>query len=123
MKPVTRRLRRHYGLSARRVTVRSQQPWYWQWLMAGALVVMGYLLAYWQFTGGDQEGLLVKVDRLSKENVALQSKLVMSDSQLRIEQATQVNLSKQLSTLQEDNMKLKEDLALYKNMLSEKLKH
>lgn len=123
MRPVTRRLRRHYGLSARRVTVRSQQPWYWQWLMAGALVVMGYLLAYWQFTGGDQEGLLIKVDRLNKDNVTLQSKLVMSDSQLRIEQATQANLSKQLSTLQEDNMKLKEDLALYKNMLSEKLKH
>lgn len=123
MKPVTRRLRKHYGLSAKRVTVRSQQPWYWQWVMAAGLVVLGYVLAYWQFTGGDQEGLMEKSNRLSQENTYLQNKLVMSDSQLRIEQATQANLSKQLATLQEDNMKLKEDLAVYKNMLSEKLKH
>jgi len=122
MKPVSRRFKRHYGVSARRVAVKSQQPWYWQWLMAAGLIVLGYFLAYWQFTGGNYSGLKERAEQLSKESQTLQAKIIYNESQLRIEQATQNNLAKQLTTAQDENMKLKQDVELYKNMLSQRSK-
>lgn len=122
MKPVTRRLRRHFGSTAKRVTVRSQRPWYWPWLFAGMLMLAGYLVGYWQFTGGDYSELRRSVERLTKENQSLQAKVVYNERQLQVEQATQSNLSKELTKLQDEDMRLKEDLAFYKNMLGEKAK-
>jgi hypothetical protein len=121
MKPVTRRLRRHFGSTARRVAVRSQRPWYWSWLFAGLLVFAGYVIGYWQFTGGDYN-LRSSVERLTRENQSLQAKMVYNERQLQVEQATQSNLSKELTKLQDEDMKLKEDLAFYKNMLGERVK-
>lgn len=122
MKPVSRRFKRHYGMSARRVSVRSQQPWYWQWVVAATLIVLGYLLAYWQYTGGDYSGMRTRYEQLAKDNQALQAKVIYSESELRIEKATQNNLAKQLESLQDQNMKLKEDVELYKNMLNQKVR-
>jgi hypothetical protein len=122
MKPVTRRLKRHFGSTAKRVAVRSQRPWYWPWLFAGLLMLAGYLIGYWQFTGGDYSDLRSSVGRLTKENQSLQAKMVYSERQLQVEQATQSNLSKELTKLQDEDMRLKEDLAFYKNMLGEKAK-
>ncbi len=122
MKPVSRRLKRHFGSTAKRVAVKSQRPWYWPWLFTGVLMLAGYLVGYWQFTGGDYGDLLRSVERLTKENQSLQAKMVYSERQLQVEQATQSNLSKELAKLQDEDMKLKEDLAFYKNMLGEKAK-
>jgi septation ring formation regulator EzrA len=60
------------------------------------------------------------VEHLTKENQSLQAKMVYSERQLQVEQATQSNLSKELTKLQDEDMKLKEDLAFYKNMLGER---
>lgn len=122
MKPVSRRLKRHFGSTAKRVAVRSQRPWYWPWLFAGLLMLAGYLIGYWQFTGGDYSDLRSSVEHLTKENQSLQAKMVYSERQLQVEQATQSNLSKELTKLQDEDMRLKEDLAFYKNMLGEKAK-
>lgn len=122
MKPVSRRLRRHFGATARKVAVRSERPWYWQWLTVIALLLLGYLAAYWQFTGGKRVNLQEMVTRLSKENQFYQSKLIYNERQLQVEQATQANLNKVLSAVQDENIKLKEELAFYKNMLNEKTK-
>jgi hypothetical protein len=122
MNPVKRSLKRHFGATAKRVAVRSQRSWYWPWLFTGLLMLAGYLIGYWQFTGGDYSYLRSSVERLSKENQSLQAKMVYSERQLQVEQATQSNLSKELAKLQDEDMKLKEDLTFYKNMLGERAK-
>jgi len=122
MKLVSRRFKRHFGSTAKKVAVRSQRPWYWTWLFAGLLMLGGYFVAYWQFTGGDYSDLRSKVERLSKGNQTLQAKVVYTERQLQVEQATQSNLSNELTKLQDEDMRLKEDLAFYKNMLGEKAK-
>ena len=63
-----------------------------------------------------------RAEQLSKESQTLQAKIIYNESQLRIEQATQNNLAKQLTTAQDENMKLKQDVELYKNMLSQRSK-
>ncbi len=118
MRPVKRKIRRHFGLTAKQVAVRSQRPWYFQWIVATLFVVAGYLLAYWQFTGG--ENLVAKLNQAVLENQGFQTKIIQVEQQIKIEQASQKNLNEELKTVHDENIKLKEDLLFYKNMLGKK---
>ena len=118
MRPVKRKIRRHFGLTAKQVAVRSQRPWYFQWLVATIFVVAGYMLAYWQFTGG--ENLVAKLNQAVLENQGFQTKLIQVEQQIKIEQASQKNLNEELKLVHDENIKLKEDLLFYKNMLAKK---
>lgn len=119
MKPVSRRLKRHYGVTAKRVAVRSQRPWYWRLLIAGLLILLGYFIGYWHLAGGDFGSLTNNVLRLVQENRALQAKIVHSERQLQVERAAQSNLAKELASMQDEDMRLKEDVAFYKSILNE----
>ena len=118
MKPVRRKIRRHFGLTAKQVAVRSQRPWYFQWVVAALFVVAGYSLAYWQFTGG--ENLAEKLKQAVLENQGYQTKIIQVEQQIKIEQASQKNLNDELKLVHDENIKLKEDLLFYKNMLGKK---
>jgi len=118
MKPVRRRIRRHFGLTAKQVAVRSQRPWYFQWGVTVALLGAGYLIGYWQFT--DSENWAEKLKQSGLENQSLQTKIIKVERQLQIEQAAQSNLDKALNLLQDENIKLKKDLLFYKNMVGKK---
>jgi hypothetical protein len=118
MKPVRRRIRRHFGLTAKQVAVRSQRPWYFQWLIAALFVMFGYLAAYWQFTGG--ENIVAKLNQALLENQGFQTKIIQVEQQIKIEQASQKNLNEELTLVHDENIKLKEDLLFYKNMLGKK---
>lgn len=119
MKPVRRRIRRHFGLTAKQVAVRSQRPWYFQWGVALLFIATGYLIAYWQFTGGG-ENLSEKLKQATLENQSMQTKVIQTERQLQIEQAAQGNLEKELNLVQDENIKIKEDLLFYKNMVNNK---
>lgn len=119
MKPVRRRIRRHFGLTAKQVAVRSQRPWYFQWGVAVLFVAVGYSIAYWQFTDGGEN--IHETLRLAVlENQGLQTKIIQVERQLQIEQAAQSNLGKELNLVQDENMHIKEDLLFYKNMVNNK---
>ena len=118
MKPVRRRIRRHFGLTAKQVAVRSQRPWYFQWGVAGLFVAAGYFIAYWQFS--DSENLGEKLKQTTLENQSLQTKIIQVERQLHVEQAAQKNLDKDLNLVHDENIKIKEDLLFYKNMLGNK---
>jgi hypothetical protein len=92
MKPVRRKIRRHFGLTAKQVAVRSQRPWYFQWVVAQAIL----------------------------ENQGFQTKLIQVEQQIKIEQASQKNLNEELKLVHDENIKLKEDLLFYKNMIGKK---
>ncbi len=119
MKPVRRRIRRHFGLTAKQVAVRSQRPWYFQWGVAVLFVAVGYFIAYWQFTDGG-ENIHEKLRQAVLENQVLQTKIIQVERQLQIEQAAQSNLGKELNLVQDENMHIKEDLLFYKNMVNNK---
>ncbi len=119
MKPVRRKIRRHFGLTAKQVAVRSQRPWYFQWGIAVLFVAAGYFIAYWQLTGGG-ENLGEKLKQATLENQNLQTKIIQVERQLQIGQSAQSNLEKELNLVQDENMKIKEDLLFYKNMVATK---
>lgn len=118
MKPVRRRIRRHFGLTAKQVAVRSQRPWYFQWGVAGLFILAGYFIAYWEFS--DTENLAEKLRQATIQNQNLQTKVIQVERQLQIEQAAQSNLGRELNLVQDENIRIKEDLLFYKNMLGNK---
>lgn len=119
MKPVKRKIRRHFGLTAKQVAVRSKRPWYFQWAVTVLLVFSGYLIAYWQFAM-DTEDVGTKLKQAISEGQSLQSKVIQVERQLQIEQVTQHNLEKELNLVQDENLRMKEDLLFYKNMVNGK---
>ncbi len=119
MKPVKRKIRRHFGLTAKQVAIRSKRPWYFQWAVTVLLVFAGYLIAYWQFAV-DSEDVGAKLKQAILEGQNLQSKVIQVERQLQIEQVTQHNLEKELNLVQDENLHMKEDLLFYKNMVNGK---
>ena len=122
MKPVRRKIRRHFGLTAKQVAVRSQRPWYFQMLLALMFMVIGFGVAYWLFHENDQAQaqLQQQLQQKTLETKDLITKLVGAQRELQIELATNNNLAKEFASVQDENLKIKEDLFFYKNMLNGK---
>lgn len=99
--------------------MRSQRPWYFQWVVAALFIMGGYLIAYWQLTGGG-ENLGEKLKYATLENQTLQTKIIQVERQIQIEKAAQSNLEKELNAVQDENIRIKEDLLFYKNIVNQK---
>ena len=82
-------------------------------------IMGGYLIAYWQFTGGG-ENIGEKLKQATLENQNLQTKIIQVERQIQIEKAAQSNLEKELNVVQDENIHIKEDLLFYKNIVNQK---
>jgi hypothetical protein len=109
MKRTLHRLRRR-GPVDRRMSVRPQHPWYLKLGMALFLAGAGYILAYWQFS----RGMSATLDE------AYVAQLTAMERQLQLERATSNNARKEMAALQDEIMRLKEDIAFYEGILSER---
>lgn len=117
MKPIRRKFRSNFGLTAKQVAVRSRRPWYFQWLSAIVFVLLGAGLAFWALHDGEQENVRLLLQQTALENRDLQTKLIEAQRELQVELATNNNLAKELASVQDENLKVKEELVFYKNML------
>lgn len=122
MKPVRRRVRKHFGLTAKQVAVRSHRPWYVRVLLAGLCVLLGFGLAYWLLRSSDYETIRQNLSQAKRDNTVLESKLIEAQRELQVELATNNDLAKELASVQDESLKIKEDLFFYKNMLNKKNK-
>ena len=120
MKPVRRRVRRHFGLTAKNVAVRSHRPWYFQALLAFLCVALGFGLAYWVLRSADTGLIRQDLQQKTLENKELEAKLIGAQRELQVELATNNTLAKELASVQDESLKLKEDVFFYKNMFSNK---
>jgi len=124
-----RRLRSRYGFSAPRMAVRTHVPWYWRALSMIALLAISFALAGWIYDTGrryagfdhkesEQElsALRGKVLELEKELGQLRSVADASESNLQIERTAQQQLTRQVKSLEEENARLKEDMAVFENI-------
>jgi hypothetical protein len=80
------------------------------------LFLAGYAIGYWQF-GNTQADVSLK--QLRSENTALQQTIVHMEQQSQVDRAAQRNLTSQMVTLQEESMRLKEDVVFYDSILSD----
>ena len=120
MRSVKRKLRRHFGATAHRVAVRAHFAWYWLPLAAFGALILGYGAAYMQFAGSQLRGMHQKIVDVDTRSQAMQFKLVQAERQLQVERAAQLNLSRELDSVQAESMRLKEDIAFYQNIFNER---
>lgn len=119
MKVLARRLRQHFGMTARHVAVRSDLPWYGRLVLWLLLIGLGFGIGHWRYADVDVVHLSRQVKQLQQENAELQGRLVRSDRQSQVDQAAQGNLAKEMAALQDQDMQLKEEIAFYKSILAE----
>ena len=125
-----KRFRQRFGISAPRMTVQTHVAWYWRLLGLVAVLSCSFAVAAWiydagrRFAGFDSgearqavSQLRDHVARLTRESAALRASVDASESKLQIERAVQAQLGKQVKTLEDENARLKEDLAFFDNLI------
>ncbi|OFZ87057.1 MAG: hypothetical protein A2V78_14220 [Betaproteobacteria bacterium RBG_16_64_18] len=124
-----KRIRGRFGISAPKLTVRTHVAWYWRWLGMVAALAVSLVVAAWLYDAGrrfagfdrretEQEltQLRATVARLEEETRRLRAISDASESRLKIEQAAQAQLGTQVKAIEEQNTRLKEDLAFFENL-------
>lgn len=126
-----RTLRRHFGISAPRLSVRTHVAWplrvIWGVLLGGAIVWMiwwgfdaGRLFAGFDRTEAQEarEQLEKQVQSMQEDSAALRSRMVQMESELSVAKGAQAVLSSQALALQKENTQLKEDLVFLQKLFS-----
>ena len=119
-----------FGISAPKMTVRTHLAWYWRWLGTMVMIAVSLALAAWmydagrRFAGFDRTELELEVSKLKdslsdvkSEAARLRSIASASESRLKIEQAAQQQLAGQVKALEDENNRLREDLAFFDTLI------
>lgn len=125
------KLRQRFGIAAPRVAVHSHVPWYWRWVGVAILLGIATASAAWfydagrRFAGfdrGELEQQLAVVRRDLEEARAeldqLRAIASAADSRLAIERTAQQKLGQQIRTLEQENARVREELATFESMIS-----
>jgi hypothetical protein len=124
-----RRAKRRFGISAPKVSVRMDIPWYLRWGMIIPFVLLALWLAWWAYDNGlelagfkrsetqqELSQLRVQVEKLTVDNAKLVSEVARYERQLQIEQANNQEVSRLQKAASEENARLQEDLAFFENI-------
>lgn len=129
MPVLPRKLRQRLSTVSRPVTVRPQRAWYWRALALVGLASVSVAIGLWIYDASrhlsgvesseserERRVLKERIAELEKEAVRLRSSVDSSDSRIQVERTAQGQLAKQVKVLEEDNARLREELALYESL-------
>lgn len=119
MRRLVRAFKRHFGSAAPHVAVRTELPWYWRVFWMFFLVAAGFSIGYWRYAKGNAAVLRDQLVKLEQENKTLRTQAIHVERQQQVNTVAQGDLAKDLTTLQEENVRLKEDVTFYKSILEE----
>ena len=124
-----RRIKRKFGISAPRLAVRPHVPWYVRWTVALPFVLTAGGVVWWAYDTGlelagfhrgqaerDLAQLRDQVAALRSENAKLISQAASYERQAQMEHAANLETEKQLKALNEENVRVQEDLAFFQNL-------
>ncbi len=124
-----RRLRGRFGISAPRVAIRTHLPWYWRALSVVVLSAASLALAGWIYDAGQRfagfhqgvseheiADMRERIARLESDLEGARKVANSSESRLRIESTSQERLTAQIRLLEEENIRLKADLATFESL-------
>ncbi|SOD40759.1 DUF6776 family protein [Nitrosovibrio sp. Nv4] len=122
-------LKRKFGISAPRVAIRPQTPAYVRWLVVGTLAVLAVVLSWGmydagrKFAGFDKNETSHELDRLSQVNARLQQdndelrmKVAGLDRQVQMDLVAREDITRQIKGLEDENIRLKENLAFFQSL-------
>ncbi|MDA8108752.1 MAG: hypothetical protein M0015_09010 [Betaproteobacteria bacterium] len=127
-----RKLRQRFGISAPRVAVHAELPWYWRWLGIPVLIASAAAAAaawiYHAERSGPGIGARQLEQALERARTELEAKQAELDkvrsvadaagSRIAIERAAEQKLAEQVRALEQENGRMREDMAIFEKMLS-----
>src|SRR5512139_608531 len=121
---------RNLSVSAPRVAVRTQLPWALRAgvLLVAVLIAAAGLAAVYRYARDagqpDHATILAELEdarsqlqRLTADRDRFAAEAVQIENQLRVERATREGIAVQMKTLEEDNARLRADLAFFESLL------
>jgi hypothetical protein len=125
------KLRQRFGIAAPKVSVRTHVPWYLRWLGLAVMLAFSAALAAWMYDAGrrfagfdrsevEQElsNARSELGKLREELERLRAVANAADSKVSIERTAQQTLAQQARSLEQENARLREELAIFESMLS-----
>jgi len=129
-------MRRHFGISAPRMAVRTHLSWPWRAVVGMALVGVVGGMWWWGFDFGQIFGgfnrrevesqlttLQAEVAQLRADTSQLRAKDAWLASELAMREGAQSTLLKQTAELQSENAQLREELAFLQKLVADSNKH
>jgi hypothetical protein len=123
--------RRRFGITAPRVSVRSEVAWYLRWVGLILVLALSAALAAWmydagrRFAGFDRSEVTQELATAMRELESTRGELDRlravanaADSRLSIERTAQLKLAQQVRGLEQETARLREELAIFESMLS-----
>jgi hypothetical protein len=125
------KLRQRFGIAAPKMSVRTHVPWYLRWLGLAVMLVFSLALAAWMWDAGrrfagfdrgeveqDLAAARSEAATLREELERLRALANAADSKVAIERTAQQKLAQQIRSLEQENGRVREELALFESMLS-----
>ena len=126
---VLRRAKRKFSISAPRLAVRPHLAWYVRWAFVLPVMLVVGALIWWAYTAGlelagfhrseaqqELSQLHDQIATLKAEAARLASQSAGFERQTQMEHAANLEVAKQLKALNEDNIRLQEDLGFFQNL-------
>lgn len=128
---IRKRLRNHFGIAARSVAIRTHLPWPWRAARLFLFIVFsGFVgLGVWSYSANrpladlipygsrrDDEALQKQIAHLQTTLIEARRATATNESQLRIEMAAREKLLAEFKILENENSRLKADLAAFENL-------
>jgi hypothetical protein len=120
---------RKFSISAPRLSVRPHVPWYVRWAISLPFIFAAGTLVWWAYDSGlelagfhrgqaekELDGLRERVVILEGENLKLTNQHSSDERQAQIEHAAMQETLNQVKVLNEENVRIKEDLAFFQNL-------
>ncbi len=127
------KLRKKFGATAPKLAIKAHVPWQLRAAAFALLAVVAAAAGWWVYDAGrrfagydmaqsrdELQRLRDLGGRLTKENQELRARAAASEGQLRIDHASHEDLARQVKALGEENARLREDLAVFQNLVSAK---
>ena len=129
-------IRQRFGIAAPRVEVQTQIPWYWRWAGIAVLLGVAAAAASWIYDAGrryagfdrrevlqELESVRVELDAARSELSRLRAIANAADSRVSIERTAQQKLAQQVRALEQENARVREELAMVEHMLTSEERH
>ncbi len=120
---------RKFSISAPRLSVRPHVPWYVRWAITIPFILAAGGLVWWAYDSGlelagfhrglaekELDVLRDRVATLESENIKLTNQHSADERQAQIELAAMQEMLVQVKILNEENVRIKEDLSFFQNL-------
>lgn len=129
-------VRQRFGIAAPRVAVQTPMPWYLRWAGIAILLGVAWVGGSWlydagrRFAGFDRSEVVTELQRVQgelddarRELGRLRAIANAADSRVSIERTAQQKLAQQVRALEQENARVREELAMVEQMLTSEERH